>query len=73
MTTEEMVNNVRLCGESMMDHAESIVGDYIYQADLTVTIRIPVDNNAPTIEVHAEFFPDGYVKRRMLNVKDVCL
>ena len=60
MTTEQIVNNIKRCGQSLIDNAECIAGNYKYQTDLDIHITIPVYNGFPEIEVSTMFIPEEF-------------
>ncbi len=33
MTQEEFIRRIRACGQAIVDHAEDIAGDYLYQTN----------------------------------------
>lgn len=63
-TTEEVVQNIKDCGQALIDHAESIAGDYKYRLDgLRITCYVNESDREPWIEVDTEFIPENFVKR----------
>lgn len=65
-TNEDIINNIKDCGQALIDHAESIVGDYEYKlSGLTITCRVNECDREPSIEVYHEFVPENFVKRIM--------
>lgn len=52
---ENRIQQIRDCGQSIMDKAETIYGDYECPADLQIIINVEV-NEIPTIEVRREFY-----------------
>ena len=65
-TTEEVVQNIKDCGQALIDHAESIAGDYQYRNyGIVITCRVNESDREPYIEVCHEFVPDNFVKRLM--------
>ena len=63
-TTEQVVQNIKDCGQALIDHAESIAGDYKYRLDgLVITCRVNDSDREPYIEVYHEFVPENFVKR----------
>ncbi len=40
--TQDMIQNVKDCGQSLIANAASIVGNFNYQTDLDIHITIPV-------------------------------
>ena len=65
-TTEKMVQEVKDCAQSIMDNAESIVGDYKYQTSLDISVRISVMNDAPEISVCTDFIPEAFGKAHIV-------
>lgn len=55
---EKIVDLVKKCGMSIVENAESIVGDYKYGNYLSVTFCVDA-TEMPTIDVSREFIPDG--------------
>ena len=52
---ENRIQQIRDCGQSIMDKAETIYGDYECPADLQIIIKVKI-NEIPTIEVRREFY-----------------
>lgn len=52
---ENRIQQIRDCGQSIMDKAETIFGDYEYPTNLQIIINVEV-NEIPTIEVRQEFY-----------------
>ena len=62
--TEEVIKNIKDCGQALIDHAESIAGDYQHRlSGLTITCRVNEPDREPWIEVYTEFVPENFVKR----------
>ena len=55
MTREERIQQIKDCGQSIIDKAESIYGDYGYPTNLTITITMET-RDLPTITVNREFY-----------------
>lgn len=69
---EELVGLVRLCGEAIVENADSIVGNFTCDADLTVSFTLQRDS-MPSIDVYRSFFPrigDGMQYVTGYNVED---
>jgi hypothetical protein len=63
-TTEEVVKNIKDCGQALIEHAESIAGDYKYRLDgLRITCYVNEFDREPSIEVCTEFVPENFVRR----------
>lgn len=59
---EEKVQQLKECGQSIIDNAESIYGNYGLPQGLKVTIDMPV-NGSPTITLERHFAPEGLIER----------
>ncbi len=60
MTTREIVETIKQCGQSIIDNAESIAGDYKYQTYLEISIKIPATNDGiASINIDTDFLPEG--------------
>lgn len=63
-TTEDIINKIKDVGQSLIDNAASIAGDYYAQTDLNIQINIPVTNSGlPKISVETEFICENAIKR----------
>ena len=60
---EEIIQNVKDCGQSLIDNAEKIVSDYKYAKDFTITCYVNERDAAPYISVDADFYPEKFVER----------
>lgn len=60
---EEIIQNIKYCGQSLIDNAEKIVGDYKFMTDLTITCYVNEKGNAPYINVSTEFLPENLIER----------
>lgn len=52
-TTEDRVEQLKKCCETIIDHAEEIVKGFEYPVERTVSIHIPC-NQMPTIKIEQE-------------------
>lgn len=63
-TNEEVIQNIKDCGQSLIDNAEKIAADYKYRLHgLTITCHVNEEEASPYIEVHTEFIPEDFVER----------
>lgn len=62
ITREELIQNIKDCGQSLIDNAEKIVADYKYMADLTITCYVNETDRAPYINVSTEFIPENWIE-----------
>lgn len=62
-TKEKLIQNIKDCGQSLIDNAESIVGNYKYLGEITITC-FPSDlNEVVHIEITNNFYPENYIER----------
>lgn len=60
---EKLIQNIKDCGQSLIDNAEKIANDFKYHSDLTITCY-PVERDSyPHIIVETEFVPEKIVER----------
>jgi hypothetical protein len=62
-TREEIIQNIKDCGQSLIDNAEKIVNDYKYLKDLTITCYVNEHDEAPYISIDSDFIPEKYLER----------
>lgn len=60
---ERLIQNIKDCGQSLIDNAESIVGNYKYLGDIKITCYPSDSDEAVRIEVTNEFYPENYIDR----------
>lgn len=63
---EELIQLVKHCGQEIIDNAESIIGNYDFQAQITATIYI-YPNETPTITIENDIVPSGFINHRCNN------
>ena len=57
--TEKAVKQLKACGQEIIKAADKMIGGYDFQyEEVRVIITINPENNAPTITVQQELFPD---------------
>lgn len=56
---DELIRQLKLCGASIVENAESIIGTEERLVGVTVTIDFG-DQIIPTINVDREFVPEGF-------------
>lgn len=61
--TEELIQNIKDCGQSLVDNAESIVNQCKYISGLTITCHVDDRDRAPYINVDADFIPENWIER----------
>ena len=62
-STEELIQNIKDCGQSLIDNAENIVSKYKYRSGLTITCYVDDRDSAPYINVDADFIPENFIER----------
>ena len=62
-TNEMIIQNIKDCGQSLIDNAEKIANDFKYHADLTITCYPCGRDQVPCIIVETEFVPEKIVER----------
>lgn len=60
---EEIIQNIKDCGQFMIDNAEEIVGSVNYQRGITITCHVDERDSAPYVSVDAEYYPENFIKR----------
>ena len=60
---EEIIQNIKDCGQSMIDNADKMVGDFKYLTDVTVTCYVNERDRAPYVSVSTDFIPEGFFER----------
>lgn len=60
---EELIQNIKDCGRSIIDNAEKIANDYKYEARVTITCYPNFIDEPPHIVVETEFYPEKTIER----------
>lgn len=60
---EQIIQNIKDCGQSLMDNAESIVSNYKYAKGFTVTCYVDEGSEAPYISINTDFYPEKFIER----------
>ena len=63
LTREQIIQNIKDCGQSLIDNAENMVGDYKFFRDITITCYINESNEAPYVSIDTSFIPENFIKR----------
>lgn len=56
---ERKIRAIKKCGQSLIDNAESIIGNYKYSKGVIVTCYVDDLDAEPYINVSTEFYPEG--------------
>lgn len=59
---DDIIQEIKDVGQSIIDNAESIAGDYKYMTEFDIVCRFRF-GDMPTINVDTTFIPEKYVKR----------
>ena len=62
---EQIIQNIKDCGQSLIDNAENIVSCYKYATGLTITLSVDDMDESPYISVNTTFNPEQFVERLM--------
>lgn len=60
---EELIQNIKDCGQSLIDNAEKIANDYKYRCGITITCYVDKTERSPYISVNTEFIPESFIER----------
>ena len=63
MIREEIVQNIKDIGRSLIDNAENIVNNYKYSSGITITCHPNDDGCCPRIVVENEFIPEKFIEK----------
>ena len=62
-TREEIIQNIKDCGQSLIDNAENIVSNYKYARGFTITCYVDNTSDVPYISVDTDFYPEKFIER----------
>lgn len=62
---EKVIQNIKDCGQSLIDNAEKIANDYKYTRGFTITCYVDEKDEAPYISVDGSFYPENFVERHL--------
>jgi hypothetical protein len=60
---ETIIQNIKDCGQSLIDNAEKIVNAYRYREGIYITCYVDEYEKAPYISVNVDFVPENTIKR----------
>ena len=60
---EEVIQNIKDCGQSLIDNAENIVSDYKYVREFVITCYVYEKDEPAYISVDTSFYPEDQVER----------
>lgn len=67
---ETIIQNIKDCGQSLIDNAETIVGDYKYARGFMINCFVDVIDETPHISVDVDFYPERFIERLNTNNKE---
>ncbi len=63
-TNEEVIQNIKDCGQAIIDNAEKIAVEYKYRLHgMTITCHVNEYDESPYIEVKTQFIPENVIER----------
>ena len=60
---EEIIQNIKDCGQSLIDNAEKMVGNHKFLTDVTITCYVSEKGRPPYISVSTDFLPEDWIER----------
>ena len=60
---EELIQNIKDCGQSLIDNAEKMIGDYEYPCDLIITCYVDERDRSPYISIDRHIIPEKVIER----------
>ena len=63
MTREDIIQNIKDCGQSLIDNAENIANNYKYMNGLTITCYVAECGEPPYISIDTDFTPENTIER----------
>lgn len=59
---EELIEHIKACGQSIIDNAEKIAGDYKFDTGTYIELHVGNCDEAPYISVTKDFIPERFVE-----------
>ena len=63
LTREQIIQNIKDCGQSLIDNAENMVGDYKFFRDITITCHVNESDEVPYVNIDTSFVPENFIER----------
>lgn len=63
MSKEETVLRIKEAAQSIIDNAESIVGDEKTRTNISITIDVNNIDQLPVVNINKELIPEGFLNR----------
>lgn len=63
MTKEDLIKNIKYCGQSLIDNAEKMaaIASYKYWSGISICCYPAEDGCAPRINIDTDIIPEGFV------------
>lgn len=62
---EQIIQNIKDCGQSIIDNAENIVDGYKYVRGFTITCYVDGNEEPPYVSVNTDFYSEKFIERYM--------
>lgn len=62
---EQIIQNIKDCGQSIIDNAENIVDGYKCVRGFTITCYVDGNEEPPYVSVNTDFYPEKFIERYM--------
>ena len=63
MSKEETILRIKEAAQSIIDNAESIVGDEKTRTNISITIDVNNVDQLPIVNINKELIPEGFLNR----------
>lgn len=60
---EQIIQNIKSCGQSLINNAEQIAGDYEFLRSVSISCCVDDMSEAPTISVIHDFSPEIVIEQ----------
>ncbi len=60
---EQIIQNIKSCGQSLINNAEQIAGDYEFLRNVSISCCVDDMSEAPTISVMHDFSPEIIIEK----------
>lgn len=61
---EDLIQNIKDCGQSLIDNAEKIAADYKYRCGgMVISCYVDEEDRAPSISFTTELIPERWIDR----------
>ena len=66
-TKQEIIQNIKDRGQSLIDNAENIANYYKYMTGIRITCYVNEYNEPPYINVDTDFIPENFIERYQMR------